>query len=553
MPHQNIYEDTNPHQAREMLKQIDDGQMALPDFQRDFVWEAGATRELIVSVANNYPAGSLLRLRLKSGSSAMFQPRSFEGAAPLPTSSPNLNFLVLDGQQRLTSLYGAFYGKGDYLYFLDLENLLSGVDIDDCIFFEKKDSKRAKLLQTEHEQKARLVFPLARLFGGDGFSRWMSKVVGATHSKWDDLLDVDEEWIKSIEDFRFPVVTLSDDSSVSAICTIFETLNRTGKKLTIFDLLTARFWPKGVKLRELWESAQADHPLIEEYKIEPYSFLQVVALLSRPAPSVKNSDVLELEASDISTYWKSALAGMDEALKILQEDCGILTSKWVPYSTMLVTFAAVCAKTTTKGSSPILVQRDKLKRWFWCAVFEQTYEKAANSQVAKDYKEVCDWLKGGAEPEVVTKFSWNLGTLLNVTPRQSGLYRGTMSLIVAQNSRDFHSGKPLTSAIMRAEKVDDHHIFPKAYLNSLGITGKSVDCIINRTLIDAETNRTIGKKKPSLYLGAIAATCGKSLDPVLKSHSLPIGSTSPLQRDDFSAFLKWRETELETLINKVTS
>ena len=327
MRNQSIYEDTNPHEAREMLSQIHQRRMALPDFQRDFVWEAGATQELIVSVANNFPAGSLLRLRLSNSSSAMFQPRNFEGAPALVIGHADLNFLVLDGQQRLTSLYSAFYGVGDYRYFLRLDDLLSGADIDECIVFEKKDSKRAKLLEAEAEQKAQLVFPLGQLFGGQGFSRWKSRVVGASHPSWDDLMDVEDDWIEPMEKFRFPVVTLSDSSSVEAICTIFETLNRTGKKLTTFDLLTARFWPKGVKLRELWEDAQAAQPLIEEYEIEPYSLLQVVALLSRPAPSVKNGDVLDLEAKDIQSHWQNALKGMDEALKILRDDCGILTAK----------------------------------------------------------------------------------------------------------------------------------------------------------------------------------------------------------------------------------
>ena len=220
---------------------------------------------------------------------------------------------------------------------------------------------------------------------------------------------------------------------------------------------------------------------------------------------------------------------------------------------MLVTFAALCAKTASKSSSPILHRRENLKRWFWCAVFEQTYEKAANSQVAKDYKEVLDWLNGGAEPEVVKNFVWTTGTLRTVTPRQSGLYRGTMALIVSQNSRDFLNGKPLTSAIMRAEKVDDHHIFPKAYLNGMGVSGRSVDCVINRTLIDAQTNRIIGKKAPSIYLGAITAKSGKALDTILDSHSLPTGTTSALYKDDFGDFLNWREGKLESLITQATS
>jgi hypothetical protein len=551
MRNHSIYEDTNPHPIREMLDQIDRGQMALPEFQRDFVWEAGATQELIVSVANNFPAGSLLRLRLQNAASVMFQPRNFQGAPAL--SGNNLSFLVLDGQQRLTSLYSAFYGVGDYRYFLNMNALIAGEEFSDSLFFEKVGSKREIALRQNNVQAQLQIFPLASLWGGGGFLDWMINVVGmGDTSLLNDLRGIHEEWIKPIENYRFPVVTLSDSSSVDAVCTIFETLNRTGKKLTTFDLLTARFWPKGVKLRELWDDAQMHYPLLDEYEIEPYYLLQVVALLSRSAPSCKNSDVLNLEGNHISTFWNDGVKGMDEALNMLRDDCGILTAKWIPYATMLVTFAALCAKTSSIGPA-MLGRREKLKRWFWCAVFNQVYEKAANSQVAKDFNEVLAWLNGGVEPDSVKNFVWISKTLRTVTPRQSGLYRGTMALIISQNTVDFHFGHNLTAAIIRADKIDDHHVFPRGYLKKKGTTDKSVDCILNRTLIDAQTNRVISDKAPSVYLGQIAIGAGVALDVALDSHLLPIGNDSPLRTDKFVEFLNWRETKLEILIAQRTS
>jgi hypothetical protein len=80
------------------------------------------------------------------------------------------------------------------------------------------------------------------------------------------------------DQYVFPVVTLSADTEPAALCTIFETLNRTGVKLSVFELLTARFWSQDLKLRELWEQARSDHPLIAHFDVDPYYVLMAIAL-----------------------------------------------------------------------------------------------------------------------------------------------------------------------------------------------------------------------------------------------------------------------------------
>src|SRR5579883_1813629 len=134
-----LFEDTNPHTLKNLLSEIHSRAMVLPDFQRDFVWEPGATQELIISIANNYPAGSILRVR---DAKRVFAAREFEGAPVL--GNQKHTFLVLDGQQRLTSLYQAFYGVGEHRYFIDLRGLLCDKDFEECIFHLRATSKRAQ-------------------------------------------------------------------------------------------------------------------------------------------------------------------------------------------------------------------------------------------------------------------------------------------------------------------------------------------------------------------------------------------------------------------------
>ena len=94
---------------RFLLESIHNREVALPDFQRDFVWDPRATEELIESICQNSPAGSLLRI--KNSTDFYFAPREFEGSPELNGHEPS--YLILDGQQRLTSMYQANSNRTD--------------------------------------------------------------------------------------------------------------------------------------------------------------------------------------------------------------------------------------------------------------------------------------------------------------------------------------------------------------------------------------------------------------------------------------------------------
>ena len=164
-----LFEDTNPKALKELLGEINSRTMALPDFQRDFVWEPSATQELIVSIANDYPAGSILRVRDEKRA---FAAREFEGAPKL--DGYKHTFLVLDGQQRLTSLYQAFFGVGDHRYYIDLKMLIHGGEFEEAISFERTKTKRVKARENFEHQAKELILPLSVLkAGAGGFLDWM--------------------------------------------------------------------------------------------------------------------------------------------------------------------------------------------------------------------------------------------------------------------------------------------------------------------------------------------------------------------------------------------
>jgi len=230
----------------------------------------------------------------------------------------------------------------------------------------------------------------------------------------------------------------------------------------------------------------------------------------------------------------------------------VLLGKWLPYRPMLIPLAAAW-RDVERGSGPERgARRAKLKRWFWCACFKGEYESSSATLAERDTPALRAWLTGGDEPPVVASFGWDAASWRDVTVHQKGLYRATIALTLTEQPRDFHTGAPLTPTVVEASKVDDHHVFPRAYLKEVGRPSEEVDCVLNHCLIDRETNRSIGKKPPSHYLGEIRSALGDDLDDVLASHRLPTGERSPLESDDFDGFLSWRAEELDDALAEQT-
>ena len=205
------------------------------------------------------------------------------------------------------------------------------MDFDEAIFHVRSGTKWVKEHEEFGAQEKELIIPLSILKSGSGgFLEWIfnytNRLPDAEKVPMQKALKkISDTWFKVIDDYQFPVVTLSQDVKPDALCTIFETLNRTGVKLSVFELLTARFWPQNINLRKLWDDATAKYPIIEEYQIDPYYFLQAISLASRQAPSCKRKDVLDLTAADINDWWDRVVEGVVTALKILRDDCKVVS------------------------------------------------------------------------------------------------------------------------------------------------------------------------------------------------------------------------------------
>lgn len=234
------------------------------------------------------------------------------------------------------------------------------------------------------------------------------------------------------------------------------------------------------------------------------------------------------------------IAGLAAGLTILRDDCKVMQPKWLPYQTMLAPLAAVLAKAGMPKTAAAGAQREKLKQWFWCAVFGQAYESSPNSKGAKDVGELLAWFDGGPLPESIQTCRFDPKSLRDVTPRQRSIYRGTICLILGTGTRDFHTQAVITGNLMNAQGIDDHHVFPDDFLvKEKGVKPSRMrDCVLNRTLIDRTTNQMISNRPPSEYMAQIRGTPGFPFDAVLSSHCLPLALIPPCGATTTTRF--WR-------------
>lgn len=567
----------NPVTVRTLLSHVHARELAIPDFQRDFVWEVDKTRQLLSSIMSRYPAGTLLFLKISEGTE-FFRPRQVEGAPVLNATRPRE--LVLDGQQRITGLYQAMYGRSDHRFFVDFSKLRSDdgsvpepeqVKFDEVVVAVPRGEGGATRFDDDETQLEKWLYPIDRYYIENHLDDWLdvlcehhAATAEGQNALKSELRKLRSRYLTRLALYAFPVVRLEETTSLAAICTIFETINRQGVPLSVFELLTARFWPQNVNLRDLWQAAQDQYDIIDEFDIDPYAILQAVTL--RASSSAQRSEVLLLESASIEQYWDEVVRGFAGALGLLKNECGVLTTKLLPYGMVLVPLAAVWHRVEETKGAERGKALEKLQRYFWCTVFTGNFDQGANSQAGRDYADLDAWLESddASAPEAVAQFFLSAQQLMLATVKRRALYAGMLALSVTHGGKDFHTSQKLTTTQMQNQKIDAHHLFPRKWLTDNYVAGLvdargdevalGTELILNRALIDKETNQRIRARAPSVYLAEIRDIRGEgALNEILDSHLLPNEEGAGLFEDDYERFILNRLELVLGQIEAVTS
>jgi len=575
---------------KDLLKDIVNGKIQLPDFQRGWVWDDEHVRSLLVSLGRSFPVGAVMLL--ETGGSVRFQVRPGENVPTHGLADPER--LILDGQQRLTTLTQVLKLSGpvktttekgkpvDRYYYIHIPTALAGSDrLDEAIIatdgsrmLRSDFGRKIDLdLSTRELECQQLYFPCSEILEA---MNWLQALYQHNNQAVPQFFEFKAQVLDAYNEYQIPLIVLKKETSKEAVCLVFEKVNTGGVPLSVFELVTATYAADGYNLRDDWfgsnlrevgsrQKRLAKEPILKS--VENTDFLQAVTMLhtldrrradlrdgktgKNVTPvSAKRASVLELPLESYVRWADLVEHGFLRAAKFLRQECFTATRD-LPYRTQLAPLAAVLALVgdEERWREPRIYQ--KLAQWFWCGVLGELYGGAVETRIANDVEELLAWIEiEGPPPRTIGDAAFQIDRLASLTSRLSAAYKGINVLVLREGACDLFWKSRIRDLEADEVHLDIHHIFPRDWCDKKGISKRLYDSIINKTPISYKANRMIGGAAPSDYLQSLqehrqVQLSEKEMDSLLSSHHIP---PAALRSDDFESFYVQRQHNLLALI-----
>ena len=524
---------------------IDSGIIKIPNFQRKFVWGKLQTAKLIDSVIKGFPIGTFIFWKTKED---LRHYRNI-GNIKLPkTPKGDSAFFVLDGQQRITSLYaarkGLVYasmneGNGD-------KNVIDYKDIS--ILLTPDPDSDEEVVVTEPPENGNYI-SVHELLKGD-FTDWME-----VYPK--EVLKKIGIYKKRLTGYDFSTIVMPD-YPLDIACEVFTRINTGGTELTLFEIMVAKTYDQHKKfdLSEKYEwlidnkGAEKDLEDVGYDTIPPVSVLQCnAAYLSK---QIRRKDILKLDKNKFIKSWEVVKDGIFEAVDYLRKYLHVSVSGLLPYNAILVPFTYFFIK--MKGKKPSALQNKLLKQYFFWAALTERFSSGAEGKVALDIKRMDNIIR-----EVPPKYKGeeidleieNLKT--KWFSAGNAFCKGILCLYASFKPLTFDDNREVelgNSWLKRANSKNYHHFFPKSFLRKKGYDDWHINSIVNITLVDDYLNkRTIGAKAPRTYMKTFERTNNK-LNKTMRTHLINNLNSFGVWDNDFDVFLEKRGKRIIEEINK---
>jgi len=558
---------------KSLLEGVAEGEVVLPQFQRDFVWQPAAVVKLMTSIFNGYPIGALLLME----NNGAYDFRLLDGVADSIQSDDKETDLVLDGQQRLTSCYRSFYGtleknaKLPGRYYFDLRKFIDatlagdvpeGSALEEYFVFKRAAYVTRNLNSTVAEQSVGL-FPLDIIFGeprGADYAFWLSSFA-TSEAKGDEgklkrlhkiTSQFQTRFIEKVTGYQVNYEKIIKNTNPDVICTIFETINTTGVKLTVFDLLVAKCFKKNIRLRDKLVEALEQYVWLKKFDSDGSAIAivqlpRILGMLIRG--ECKKGVILNLDPERIGEKWDQSVSALDRALKVLYSRYGCLRSDLIPAMDAIAPLSLIVSDPRFNMDE----HGSKLDRWYWTSVFSQYLAGAPESKIAKTLKEWLGdsgWLfNDEVLPEVVRDFQFRPSSLESAA-KNSSVYKGLMSLMLSRAPADLGvDRRPLDG--VSAENIHDHHIFPLKFLQNSGIKGPEANQIANRMPIWKVTNEKLSSLSPQVYLEDRSLTHARVMNDMKEQYFCDASlAIEEFTHDGFRLFCMDRREKFINLISE---
>lgn len=470
-------------QIQDIISQVDLGSYALPEFQRGYVWNRDQVKKLMYSLYKGYPIGGLLTWVTKTDATIA------RGDLELSPGSVNL---ILDGQQRITSLYGIIKGQ-EPAFFEGNSKAFTG------LYFHIEEEVFEFYMQAKMKDNPYWInlTELMQLGSGPYFTKkikenpenqFLVDYMGRLNK-----LDAIKKHDLHIEQ------VVGEDKTIDAVVEIFNNVNSGGTKLSKGDLALAKICAQWPEARGIFRDI-IDGYSRAGYRFELDWFLRCITVYLTGQPyfyALGNLDIKEIKQAIDKTQGL-----IDDILNQIASRLGLDHNRVLGSRYTIPVMIEVLKRHGGKLRSN--AEWNKLLYWYIHTFLWGRYAGSTESVMAQDLNilsegEGVDGLirtlrqqRGNLEIKPEDFWGWSRG---------ARFYPLLYLLTRINHAKDFASGIELKNALLgKKSSLEIHHIFPKDILYKAGYTKSRVNSLANYTFLTKATNLEISNKHPKEYL-----------------------------------------------------
>ena len=498
---------------KDMIADIQKGEIKIPQFQRKFVWKEPQALALLDSISNNYPAGSVLLWRTHNKLAVERNIGDFK----LPkTDDHSPTDYVLDGQQRITVIYSCLGAPAEEAGFA------AGFSLGDEEFVQ---------LPVEGDA---VIFPMRWLFNTTKLLNFRTGLQAHPESAiYQQRLD---DLVEAFTKYKLPVVVLKE-LTVEEVCPIFERINSSGTKLSMYDLMVAATWSPRFDLNAVAEQVAASLEAKGFESIDSTTILKCLAAVQ--FGGLKRDQLLDLRNVDekrMRELVEITTGALMRAVDLLSTEFRIHSWDFLPYEAVLVILCCVCSRFKSLNAT----QLGRIRQWFWRSAFSERYRVGGEGFVTRDVAAVSKFIGDGGSPSIFGEPP-TAAQLAQATFRiNNSRTRAFILALASMRPRNLTNGAQIdtSEALSQFNKKQFHHVHPKAHLKRAGTSGEA-NSLANICMLAASENNLISDSDPREYVPELLKGRNDG-DSVLTSNLMPTSTALDYSKASYPDFLSAR-------------
>lgn len=530
-----------------LFNAIDEGTLKIPQFQRDFVWDKTQTARLIDSILKGFPIGTFVLWRT---SEELRHIKNIGNIALQQAPKGEPVSYILDGQQRITSLYairkGVIANKDDEE--IDYKQI--------CINLDSDPDQEDVVVSIEPDPEHRYI----SLF--DLLNQSLHHLLSNYNQEELRKIDI---YRTRLQGYNFSVINI-DNYPIDIACEVFTRINTGGQDLTLFEIMVAKTFDQSVNFDLAEKYQELVIPDSEEKNLRDAGFetvpdvtvLQCVSAHLRK--QIKSADILKITRKDFIAAWPEVVSALYDAVDFVRSDLRIPVSGLIPYSSQLIPLTYFFGKMSGKKVS--IEQRRYLRQLFYWSGFTNRYSSAVESKMSKDLARIDEILTGNA-PSYLQEdpVDLTLDQLKYRGFRTGDAFSKTLLCVLAYHQpKSFETNAIVhldNSWLKQSNSKNYHHFFPRAYLDKQGVDYWKANSIVNIAIVDDSLNKKdIRAKAPSVYMSTFAKK-NDDIVSTMKTHLIGDFEEFGITDDNYELFLekrgKWILKEIKKRVPQTTS